>query len=312
MASAEKIRQLEANIDSVFLGKPKAVREVIVTLLSHGHLLIEDVPGIGKTLLGIALSRSIDASFKRIQFTNDLLPSDILGVSTYSQGQERFTFNQGPIFSNIVLADEINRSTPKTQSALLEAMHDLQVTVEGVTHKLPSPFMVIATQNPIEYHGTFPLPEAQLDRFFMRVRIGYPEMEHEKQIVKESDLYSRAASLSPVLKHEEIVALQKEVDGVRVDESILEYIIRLADATRNDPYIKLGVSPRGALFLNRAAQAHALVEGRDYVTPDDVRATVLPVYSHRIVVESNLYGLAKIEESERVVEEVIKRTEVPL
>ena len=312
MEKAEKLSALERNIESVFLGKPGVVRQVMVALIARGHLLIEDVPGIGKTLLGIALSRSIAASFRRIQFTNDLLPSDILGVSTLNPREGRFEFREGPIFSNIVLADEINRATPKTQSALLEAMSDMQVSIDGSPFPLPQPFMVIATQNPIEYHGTFPLPEAQLDRFFMRVRVGYPGIEEEKMIVKEGDLYGRASQLKPVLTHEEVAELQAEATRVAVDEALLEYVIRLADATRREPLIKLGISPRGAIFLHRAAQANALIEGRDYCVPDDVAALIKPVFAHRIIVESNLYGMARIDESERIVDEAMKKVAVPI
>ena len=312
MEKAEKLSALERNIESVFLGKPGVVRQVMVALIARGHLLIEDVPGIGKTLLGIALSRSIAASFRRIQFTNDLLPSDILGVSTLNPREGRFEFREGPIFSNIVLADEINRATPKTQSALLEAMSDMQVSIDGSPFPLPQPFMVIATQNPIEYHGTFPLPEAQLDRFFMRVRVGYPGIEEEKMIVKEGDLYGRASQLKPVLTHEEVAELQAEATRVAVDEALLEYVIRLADSTRREPLIKLGISPRGALFLHRAAQANALIEGRDYCVPDDVADLIKPVFAHRIIVESNLYGMARIDESERIVDEAMKKVAVPL
>ncbi len=312
MDTHARLAALEENIRRVFVGKPAVVRQVIVTLLSAGHLLIEDVPGIGKTLLGIALARSIAASFKRIQFTNDLLPSDILGVSTFDPEERSFEFRPGPIFSNIVLADEINRATPKTQSALLEAMNDLQVTVDGHTHHLEQPFMVIATQNPVEYHGTFPLPEAQLDRFLLRVRIGYPTAEDEKAIVQGQDLYRLAGELKPVLTHEEVRGLQQEAAAVRVDEALLEYIVQLADATRREPRIRLGISPRGALFLFRAAQAEALMAGRSYVTPDDIRAVVVPAFSHRIVIESNLYGLARIDASEQIVEEAIASVAVPL
>ncbi|HPQ80613.1 MAG TPA: MoxR family ATPase [bacterium] len=312
METAEKLRALEGNIESVFLGKPGVVRRVIVTLIAHGHLLIEDVPGIGKTLLGIALARSIAASFHRVQFTNDLLPSDILGVSTFNQKDGRFEFREGPIFSNIILADEINRATPKTQSALLEAMSDMKVSIDGSPFPLPQPFMVIATQNPIEYHGTFPLPEAQLDRFFMRVRVGYPSLEEEKAIVREADLYARAGALDPVLTHEEVVSLQERVAKVKVDDALLEYVVKLADLTRREPTIRLGISPRGALFLYRAAQANALIEGRDYCTPDDMRSLAAPVFAHRIIVESNLFGMARIEESERVIEETIRRVPAPV
>lgn len=312
MQTGEKLRQLEKNIESVFFGKPKVVRLVITTLVAKGHLLIEDVPGIGKTLLGIALSRSIEATFRRIQFTNDLLPSDILGVSTLNPAAGSFEFKPGPIFSNVILADEINRATPKTQSAMLEAMGDMQVSVDGLSHKLPDPFMVIATQNPVEYHGTFPLPEAQLDRFFMRVRIGYPAIEDEKAIVREKDLYERAAMLRPVLTHDEINEIHDCAVRVKVDDALLEYIVKLADTTRREPAIKLGISPRGALFLYRAAQASALLNGRDFCTPDDIKEMAVPVFSHRIIVESNLYGLARIEESERIIEESLKRVTVPI
>lgn len=312
MDTAATLKRLEENISSVFLGKPLVVRQVIVTLIAGGHLLIEDVPGIGKTLLGIALSRSVDASFKRIQFTNDLLPSDIIGVSTLNPKDGTFEFHPGPIFSNIVLADEINRATPKTQSALLEAMSDMSVSVDGTPHHLPQPFMVIATQNPVEYHGTFPLPEAQLDRFFMRVRVGYPLMEEEKAIVRESDLYRRASSLTPVLSHAQVQQLQLAATTIKVDESLLEYIIKIADATRHSPTIKLGISPRGALFLYRAAQALALAEGRDFCIPDDVKSLATPVFAHRLIIESNLYGIARIEESERIIEETIRQIAVPL
>ncbi len=312
MNTAEKIAHLTANIASVFIGKPHAVRQVIATLLAGGHVLIEDVPGIGKTLLGIALARSIDASFMRIQFTNDLLPSDILGVTTFHPEKQAFEFRRGPIFSNIVLADEINRATPKTQSSLLEAMNDRQITVDGVTHHLSPPFMVIATQNPVEYHGTFPLPEAQLDRFFMRVRIGYPTLEDEKAIVQDHHLYARAGELPAALTHEEVMDLQEETERVRLDEMLLEYIIRIADATRQDPRIQLGISPRGALFLHRAAQAAAIMDGRDACTPDDIKSMAVPVFSHRLIVESNLYGMARIDESERIMNEILERTPVPL
>ena len=312
MECAQKLKALEERIGSVFLGKPEVVRLAAVALLARGHLLIEDVPGIGKTLLGIALSRSIDAGFRRVQFTNDLLPSDILGVSTFNPKDGRFEFREGPIFSNIVLADEINRATPKTQSALLEAMSDMQVSIDGSPFPLPQPFMVIATQNPVEYHGTFPLPEAQLDRFILRARIGYPEIAHEKAIVRESHLYRRAGEISPVLTRDEVIELQSAVERVKVDDSLLEYVVRLAAETRRAPRIKLGISPRGSTFLYRAAQANALAEGRSYCTPDDIKSLAIPVFAHRIIVESNLYGIARIDESERVIAEAIEKVAVPL
>ena len=308
----KKIDALIANIRKVFVGDPEVVRLVVTALLARGHLLIEDVPGIGKTLLGVALARSIESSFRRIQFTNDLLPSDLLGMSIFNPRESTFSFKPGPIFSHIILADEINRTTPKTQSALLEAMNDLQVTVDGGTYPLPDPFMIIATQNPIEYHGTFPLPEAQLDRFLLRVKIGYPSAETEKEIIRGRDLYHLAARLEPVLNPAEVLALQDQVDGIRVDESLLGYIVSLASETRKTKGIKLGVSPRGSLLLRRAAQAHALTYGRDHILPDDVKRVAAPVLTHRIVIESQSFGLLRIHESDTIIQGVLERVPIPL
>jgi MoxR-like ATPase len=307
-----QIDALIANIRLVFVGDPEVVRLVVAALLARGHLLIEDVPGIGKTLLGVALARSIESSFRRIQFTNDLLPSDLLGMSIFNPRESTFTFKPGPIFSHIVLADEINRTTPKTQSALLEAMNDLQVTVDGGTYPLPDPFMIIATQNPIEYHGTFPLPEAQLDRFLLRVKIGYPSAGNEKEIIRGRDLYQLASRLEPVLSPAEVRALQDRVDGVRIDDSLLEYIVALAAETRRGKGIKLGVSPRGSLLLRRAAQAQALTYGRDHVLPDDVKRMAAPVLTHRIVIESQSFGLLRIHESDTIIHDVLERVPIPL
>jgi MoxR-like ATPase len=309
---APAIGRLVANIQKVFIGDHEVVRLVAAGLLARGHLLIEDVPGIGKTLLGIALARSIESSFRRIQFTNDLLPSDLLGMSVYNPREMTFTFRPGPIFSNVILADEINRTTPKTQSALLEAMNDLQVTVDGSTYPLPEPFMIIATQNPIEYHGTFPLPEAQLDRFLIRIRIGYPSAENEKNIIRGRDLYQQASRLEPVLTSPEVLDLQGRVDGVRIEEALLGYIVALAAETRKTKGIKLGVSPRGALLLRRSAQAYALTFGRSYVIPDDVKKVAVPVLAHRVVIESQAFGLMRINESDSAIREVLKRVPVPL
>ncbi len=308
----QKIELLTENIRKVFIGSPETIRLVVSTLLARGHLLIEDVPGIGKTLLGIALARSIEATFKRIQFTNDLLPSDIIGLSIFNPKTTEFEFKPGPIFSNIILADEINRTTPKTQSALLEAMNDLRVTIDGKTYPLPEPFMIIATQNPVEYHGTFPLPEAQLDRFLIRLKIGYPTTENEKEIIRGKDLYKRASSIQPVLKTDDVKQLQNKVDEVRVDDSLLEYIINLVKVTRNTKRIKLGVSPRGALLLKHTAQSYAFTLGRDYVIPDDIKAVAVTVMSHRIVIDSNLYGISRINESDNIVTEILNSTSVPL
>jgi len=309
---APAVGSILANVRSVFIGEPEVGRLVLTCLIARGHLLIEDVPGIGKTLLGIALARSIESSFRRIQFTNDLLPSDIIGASIYNMKDATWSFKTGPLFANIVLADEINRATPKTQSALLEAMNDRQVSVDGTTYRLPDPFMIIATQNPIEYHGTFPLPEAQLDRFLLRLRIGYPGFEAEKEIIRGRDLYERAGKLDPVVAIEDVRGLQAAAEDVRVDESLLGYIIRLAEQSRRTGGIKLGVSPRGALLLRRAAQAYALTDGRAYVVPDDIKAVALPVLGHRIVIESPSYGLTRIQESDAAVLDVLRSVPVPV
>ena len=311
-AGSHPADSLIANIRRVFIGEESAVRLAATTLLARGHLLIEDVPGIGKTLLGVALARSIDASFKRIQFTNDLLPSDILGLSIFNPETRGFEFRRGPIFNQIILADEINRTTPKTQSALLEAMSDLRVTVDGQTYPLPAPFMIIATQNPVEYHGTFPLPEAQLDRFLIRLKIGYPARADEARIIRGADYYEQAQVLPPALTAADVVALQRAVDAVRLDEALLGYILDLVQETRGARTIKLGVSPRGALLLRRASQAYALTFGRDYVTPDDIQAVAVPVLAHRIIIDSQSYGLVRIHESDALIDEILHRVAVPL
>lgn len=308
---AEKIESLLAGVNAVFVGKPRIVELTVATMIARGHLLIEDVPGIGKTLLGVALAKSMEASFRRIQFTNDLLASDILGLSVFNQQDARFDFKPGPIFSHIVLADEINRSTPKTQSALLEAMNDRQVTIDGRTHALPEPFLVIATQNPVEYHGTFPLPEAQLDRFLIRVQIGYPSPEEEKRILSEHDLEGRLKALKPVLSLGEILDLQRRADSVLVQEALLDYAVKIAEATRAGGRFKLGLSPRGGLALVRAARAWALVRGRGYCIPDDFKTMAAPVIAHRVILDSNLYGVARIQEAEEAVAEVLKAVPSP-
>jgi MoxR-like ATPase len=306
------VDSLIANIRRVFIGREDVVRLVATALLARGHLLIEDVPGIGKTLLGVALARSIDASFKRIQFTNDLLPSDILGLTLYNPQDGSFEFKRGPIFSQIILADEINRTTPKTQSALLEAMSDLRVSIDGQTYPLPAPFMIIATQNPVEYHGTFPLPEAQLDRFLFRLKIGYPLREDEARIIRGADYYEQAQALAPVVTAADVAVLQGAVEAVRLEESLLGYILDLVKETRNSRPIKLGVSPRGALLLRRAAQAYALTYGRDYVTPDDIQAVAVPVLSHRLIIDSQSFGLVRIRESDAIVDDILRRVAVPV
>ncbi|MBI5622450.1 MAG: MoxR family ATPase [Elusimicrobia bacterium] len=306
-----RIGRLIDNINSIFVGPPEVVKFTVATLLSRGHLLIEDVPGIGKTLLGVVLARSIEASFHRIQFTNDLLPSDILGLSVFDQKAGSFDFKPGPIFSNVVLADEINRSTPKTQSALLEAMNDMQVSIDGKTHALPPLFMVIATQNPVEYHGTYPLPEAQLDRFLTRVRIGYPAPGAEKRILREKDLNERIQALKPALTVAEVLGLQKQAEEVRVDEALLDYVVKIAEATRAGRSVKLGLSPRGALAVVRAARSMALMAGREYCVPDDVKAMAVPVISHRLILDTSLYGVAKIAEVEETVASIVRGVPSP-
>ena len=304
-------RPLIDAVAKVFVGKPEAVRLTITTLIARGHLLIEDVPGIGKTLLGVALARAFGVSFRRVQFTNDLLPSDILGLSVFDPKEGRFDFKPGPIFSHVLLADEINRSTPKTQSALLEAMSEGQVSIDGKTHSLPDPFLVIATQNPVEYHGTFPLPEAQLDRFLMRVRIGYPSHEDEVRILRERDRPASVEDMPPIMDRAQVLALQSAVDAVRVDDALLDYAARLAEATRQLKGVRLGLSPRGTLALCRAARAHALIDGRGHCVPDDLKAVAVPVASHRLLLDTSLYGVARVAEAEDAVIALLKTVRSP-
>jgi len=310
-SSVPSVRPLVDAVSKVFVGKPDAVRLTITTLIARGHLLIEDVPGIGKTLLGVALARSFGVSFRRIQFTNDLLPSDILGLSVFDPKGGSFDFKPGPVFSHVLLADEINRSTPKTQSALLEAMSEGQVSIDGKTHALPDPFLVIATQNPVEYHGTFPLPEAQLDRFLMRVRIGYPTHDDEMRILRERDRPATAEEMKPLLSREEVLALQARVDAVRVDDALIDYAVRLAEASRAGKGVRLGLSPRGTLALARAARATAVVEGRDYCVPDDLKLVATPVIAHRLLLDTSLYGVARVDEAEAAVADLLKAVRAP-
>ena len=260
------------------------MRLAVIGLVARGHLLIEDVPGVGKTTLAAALARSIGASFQRIQFTSDMLPSDVLGVSVWEPKGGEFVFKPGPLFTNIVLADEINRTTPKTQSALLEAMNEAQVSLDHSTYPLPRPFMVLATQNPREHEGTYPLPESQLDRFLLRIRIGYPGAPDEKSVLRGAGSPA-LETLVPVLQAEDVMALQEEADRVRADESVLDYIMALVAATRTSPLLSLGVSPRGSLALLRAARAQALADGRDYLVPDDVKSLAVPALAHRVMVK---------------------------
>jgi MoxR-like ATPase len=279
----ELIRRLEHSIGRALVGKADVVRLAVIGLLARGHLLIEDAPGVGKTTLAAALARSIGAGFRRIQFTSDMLPSDILGVSVYQPDRGEFVFKPGPVFTNVVLADEINRTTPKTQSSLLEAMNEAQVSLDHSTYALPRPFMVLATQNPLEYEGTHALPESQLDRFLLRIRIGYPSAADERAILR-GGATAMADSLSPVLGGADVLRLQEECDAVRAADAVLDYLVALVTATRTSPLLTLGVSPRGSLALLRAGRARALIEGRDFLVPDDLKGLVVPALAHRVLV----------------------------
>lgn len=300
---------VERNIQQVMVGKHREIQYVLVALLAGGHILVEDVPGVGKTTLVRALARSLSCQFRRIQFTPDLLPSDVTGVSVFNQSSGQFEFRPGPIFSQVVLADEINRTSPKTQSALLESMEEGQVTVDGVTRPLPRPFLVLATQNPIEYEGTFPLPEAQLDRFLLRLQIGYPRPEEERLIVERSRQLP-LEKLQAVARAEDVLQAQAQVAEVLVEPSVQDYIVRLVQRTRQHPDVYLGASPRGSIALSRSAQALALIRGRSYVTPDDVKELVPVTLAHRLILkpESRFYGGTP----EKVLADVLSQVPVPV
>ena len=311
--STEALSRLQQSIQSVIRGKDEVIRLALVTLFARGHVLIEDVPGVGKTTLAHALARSFNCNFQRIQFTSDLLPSDVVGISVFNQQSQRFEFRPGPIFANVVLADEINRTTPKTQSALLEAMNEYQVTADNRTYPLPQPFMVAATQNPIEHHGTYPLPESQLDRFLMRLRVGYPSLETEKEILRNFADSEPLLRIEPVMTADEVVEIQQAVRRVTVDEELVNYTLALVEKTRRHEYLSLGVSPRGSMMLYRAAQALALVEGRNYSIPDDFKRLVLPVFAHRCVVSSRYIStLKKSDQADAILKEIADSTPVPL
>jgi len=307
----QKIGALLANIEAAIMGKREAIKQTLIGLLARGHVLLEDVPGVGKTTLARALARSIDCEFRRIQFTPDLLPSDIVGVSVFDRREDCFKFHAGPLFANVILADEINRTTPRTQSALLEAMNDFQVSVDGVTRQLPSPFIVLATQNPIEYAGTYSLPEAQLDRFLLRVQIGYPDRDSERQVLKSQRLSHPLDSLRPVISAAEVLQLQETVRQVVVDEALLDYILEIASRTREHKGLALGVSPRGCLMLYRAAQAAAVIEGRGFCTPDDIKRLALPVLSHRVIEKGRDAGASR-KDGETVLSEILEAVPVPI
>ncbi len=305
----EKISVLRAAIGQTIKGKEETIELAVVALLAEGHLLIEDVPGVGKTTLGHALARSLDCTFHRIQFTSDLLPSDVLGVSIFNPQRSEFEFKNGPIFANVVLADEINRTTPKTQSALLEAMNESQVTIENMTYPLGRPFMVLATQNPSEHHGTYSLPESQLDRFLMRIEMGYPDMAAEKEILKRYTNGNRHHALEPVLSPSEILLLQEESRKIRMDDAVMDYMLQLVHRTRNHPDIELGVSPRGTAALFRATQALALIESRSFVLPDDVKRLAPRVFGHRLVMSRS--GARTRNDSRTILKEILEQTPVP-
>jgi MoxR-like ATPase len=312
-SSARRLAELQRSISRVVKGKDEVIRMAITTLLARGHLLVEDVPGVGKTTLAQALARSFQCSFQRIQFTSDMLPSDVIGISVFNPVSHEFEFKPGPIFANVVVADEINRTTPKTQSALLEAMNESQITVDSHTHPLPKPFLVLATQNPIEHHGTYPLPESQLDRFLMRIRMGYPGRESEKEILRNGSGRPAAEKLDAMMDASDIAAMQEAVAHVKVDESLLDYALEIVDRTRQSEQLSLGVSPRGAVLLHRAAQARAFLEGRDYCVPDDFKRLIVPVFSHRVVVSSRYVSTQKkSEQAESILGEILDTTRVPL
>jgi MoxR-like ATPase len=309
---SQRISALQNNISKVIKGKPEAISLAIITLLARGHLLIEDAPGVGKTILAQSLAMSIHSSFQRIQFTSDLLPSDILGVPIYNHYRGTFEFKPGPIFTNIVLVDEINRTSPKTQSSLLEAMNEFQVSVDGQTYPLPQPFMVIATQNPLEYQGTYPLPESQLDRFMMRTHMGYPPLADEKEILTHTRIEEEVKKLQPVMSGQEVIELQKKADEIEVRDEIINYVMAIVTATRESDQLRLGISPRGGLFILRAAKSKALIEGRNYCIPDDVKTLALPILAHRIIPASGYETNGYHEEVERLLMEILDHVPVPL
>lgn len=309
----QRAAQLENALKTIIRGKDDVVRLALVAIFARGHILIEGVPGVGKTTLGQAIARAIDCQFQRVQFTSDMLPSDVLGISIFSAAEQRFEFKHGPVFSNVLLADEINRTTPKTQSALLEAMNEHQVTVDGHSHPLPQPFLVIATQNPVEHHGTYPLPESQLDRFLLRVRMTYPEVSSEREILRGLAGAVRLDDLQPVLSSDDVLALQEDVTRIRVDEALVDYTLQIVQKTRESEQLSLGVSPRGSLMLYRAAQAMAMLAGRSFCTPEDFKQLVVPTFAHRVVVNARYSTtMKKSEQTEQILRDIVETVPVPV
>lgn len=310
---ATRANAIEQSLRSIIRGNDEIVRMALVCVLARGHLLIEGVPGVGKTTLAHALARALDCGFQRIQFTSDMLPSDLLGISVYSAVEQQFEFKPGPVFTNVLLADEINRTTPKTQSALLEAMNEGQVTMDGHSHPLPQPFLVLATQNPVEHHGTYPLPESQLDRFLLRVRMGYPQASNEREILRSEAGAARLEDVRPVASGADVIAMQDEVVKVKVDDSLIDYALQIVKRTRESETLALGVSPRGSLALYRAAQAMAYLDGRKFATPTDFKTLAVPVFSHRLVVNARYTStLKKSEQAENILRDIIETVAVPV
>ena len=304
---------IEQSLRTIIRGNDEVVRLALVAVLARGHLLIEGVPGVGKTTLAHALARALDCKFQRIQFTSDMLPSDVLGISMYSAAEQQFEFKPGPVFTNILLADEINRTTPKTQSALLEAMNEGQVTMDGHSHPLPQPFLVVATQNPVEHHGTYPLPESQLDRFLLRVRMGYPMAANEREILRSEAGAARLDDVKPVASCADILAMQDEVTMVKVDDSLVDYALEIVKRTRESEILTLGVSPRGSLMIYRAAQAMAYLDGRSFSTPADFKSLAIPVFSHRVAVNVRYSStLKKSHQAETILHDILQSVPVPV
>jgi MoxR-like ATPase len=312
-STSTRASAIEQSLRSIIRGNDEVVRLALVAVLARGHLLIEGVPGVGKTTLAHALARALDCGFQRIQFTSDMLPSDVLGISMYSATDQEFEFKPGPVFTNILLADEINRTTPKTQSALLEAMNEGQVTMDGHSHPLPRPFLVVATQNPVEHHGTYPLPESQLDRFLLRVRMGYPVRANEREILRSEAGAARLDDIRPVASGADILAMQEEVTRVKVDDSLIDYALEIVKRTRESEILTLGVSPRGSLMIYRAAQAMAYLDGRSYATPADFKTLAIPVFSHRVAVNVRYSStLKKSHQAENILHDILETVPVPV